>query len=383
MGELFHCPACERPLPLSADVAGVRIECPGCGHMFLAPSGTGREPSAEPVSVRASGLRMRTPEKWWVRQVTGRTFGPVDRAAVEAWLKEGRVGPGCLVAYEGAGSWRPIEQHFAALCAAQIRPGKRRNVYAPGRNLLAGLPMEGLLDAIADESPALSSSDRKKHQTIQERLAREVERSTLGLQWLGARSVRVGDGTPHDASSGTPARLMADSAVVGAVRWMEQEFHVVVPVGKLGQLPHEFFSVLPGGFATALGLRRLIQNRGGEGLWLDSASRSDSLLALDARDSHDELAEGVDWRWVSDDGNFEMILVWGMQVIPLGPQATLHVMQTAMQGALRRTFGFDWYLHRQHAFVTFRDVHGTTGDHEPHFLFANTTAQILNRLAGR
>jgi hypothetical protein len=140
------------------------------------------------------------------------------------------------------------------------------------------------------------------------------------------------------------------------------------------------FAVVSESFPSALALRRKSEHVFDHGVWSDHAGLPDSPLSKEARHAQVDLADGINWRWISPDADFEMILIWGFQVVPLGPRACLHMLQTGMLGALRRTFGVDWYLHRQHAFSKFRDHVAVKGDHEPHFLVGSLTAQLLNRL---
>lgn len=372
---VFHCPQCARPLPFSAELAGQEIECPACEHLFLAPvSFSELAPPPSPPTLKSGG-----PTRWWVRFPSGRPTGPVLREVVEGWIRDGRAGPGSLVAFEGAGSWRPIEAEFEALCTKHfIRPTRRPLPYAPRQNPLAGLPATGLLEAVPNYRQALPSDLRRKHLAVDDRLARECARSALGVELIGTRSMALSEITP--AVRHPPSKLVAESVVVAALRWMGQEFHLAVPWGPLGQMPHEFFSVLPGTFPTALALRRQGEDNPEDAFWLDSTGLTDTPLTRAARDAAPSLDSAINWRWISESGGYEMVLVWGVQCIPLGARQWLHLVATASQGALRRTFGIDWYLQRQQAAAHFRDRIPHIGDHEPHFLFGSVTGQVLCRL---
>jgi hypothetical protein len=314
-----------------------------------------------------------------VRLPTGRQLGPVDHPTVVQWIREERAGPGCLIAFEGGGSWRPIETEFPEVLAPRTLDVPQRD-YAPGKNVLTGLPGTGLLEPIPDAKFKLDPAVERLHRAAHERLAKECERSTLGVRLLGARSLQLRDSLPSEPGLGPPKKLIADSVLVAACRWMEQEFYILIPWGELGQLPHEIFSVVPERFPSALALRRKSEQVFDHGLWSDHSSLPDSPLAREARHAQVDLTDGINWRWLSPDAGLEMILIWGFQVVPLGPRACLHILQTSMLGALRRTFGVDWYLHRQHAFGKFREQLSGKGDHEPHFLFACLTGQLLNKL---
>ncbi|MGI8602567.1 MAG: hypothetical protein ACR2OZ_06160 [Verrucomicrobiales bacterium] len=318
------------------------------------------------------------PRRWWVRLSSGRQFGPFERTIVEQWINDGRAGPGSLIAHEGSVSWKPLEVAFPELCRA--RSAARNDIYAPGKNVLAALPRKGLLGAVQDDREKFDAGLARQHQAAHDRLARDTERSALGMQFLGSKSVRLRPSLPPEPGLGPPMRPATETLLFAAFQWMEQEIYLAVPWGEMGQLPHEFFSILPVAFPSSLALRRKSEHVFDHGVWVDVTGRTDSELAFLARQSQPGLVEGTNWRWVASGSDYEMILVWGLQIVPLGARACLHILQTSMQGALRRTFGIDWYLHRQHAFSSFRDHLTVPGDHEPHFLFGGTTAQLLSRL---
>jgi hypothetical protein len=366
----LQCPSCGKPLtPIEAS-RGVGVTCPQCGRDSSIP------PPPEP------GHKTPLPpptQRWWVRLPSGRHLGPADRPAVVQWIREDKVGSGCFVACDVGGSWKPIEKEFPEVLAPRAAESGWRD-YAPGKNILTGLPAAGLLDPFTDAAFKLDPDTERLHRAAHERLAKECERSTLGVRLLGAKSLQLRTRLPPEPGLGPPRRPVADSVLLAACQWMEQEFYVVIPWGELGQLPHEWFSVVPESFPSALALRRKSENVFDHGIWTDILGLPDSPLAREARHAQVDLTDGINWRWVSAETDFEMILIWGFQIVPLGPRACLHILQTGMLGALRRTFGVDWYLHRQHAFCKFRDHLAVKGDHEPHFLVASLTGQILNRL---
>lgn len=328
------------------------------------------------------GLTLRPPlppdARWWVRYPTGRQFGPVTRDVIVQWIAEGRAGTGCLVAHEGGGSWKPLESAFPEWTERQA--AVRRDPFAPGKNALLYLPNNGILEAVVCEREKLPRDMRKQHEATHERLEKEADRSALGLRFLGSKSITLERPLPFDPELDSPLRLVPEVLLIGSFRWMEQEFHIVVPWGRLGQMPHEYFSLLPGVFPSALALRRKNEHVFDHGVWLGADNTGNGIVAHEARLAQPELAEGIAWRWLTGDSAYEMILVWGLQIVPLGARGCLHVMQTAMHGALRRVYGLDWYLHRQHGFLHWRDRLHVTGDHHPHFLFGCSTGQLLGRL---
>jgi hypothetical protein len=372
---VFHCPLCSRPLPLSPEMAGQEITCPACEYLLLVPkSFTELTPPPSPPTINPDA-----PRRWWVRFPSGRANGPVAREVVEGWIRDGRAGPGSLVALEGANAWSAIEKEFEDLCAKHFVPRSRRQIpYAPRRNPLAGLPAARLLEAVPNYRQALPGELRRKHVAIDDRIARECARSTAGVELIGTRSLVLSEISP--TMRHPPSRLVAENVVMAALRSKDQEFYLTLPWGPLGQMPHEFFSILPGKFPSALALRRKGEENSDDPVWLDGSGRTDTPLTRAARDASPALAADVNWRWISESGGYEMVLVWSLQCVPLGARQWLHLMATACQGALRRTFGIDWYLQRQQAALQFRDGIAPAGDHEPHLLFGSVTGRVLCRL---
>ncbi len=360
----FPCPWCERRFQLTPEVAGRRVSCTDCGHHFDAP---------------VLDWPVEPPRRWYLRLVSGRLFGPVDRETVEQWIREERAGPGCLVAHEGAGSWMPLEREFAALCEA-LGHAHDGDACAPGPTALDDLPDHGWLDRLVDERALLPSEERRRHASLEARLVKECQRSAFGLAWGGAKSIRLRTRPEYDAPTRGLIRLEARSALVASLRWMEQDFGIVVPWSPLGVMAHEFFSILPGALPDALALRRLEADKFGGGLWLGPTGTAVDPLATAARAAQDSLANGLNWRWITADGNYEMTLVWGLQAVPLGPRRHLHILQTSPLGTLRRSFGLDWYLQRQQAFTAFRDGLSLPGAHGPHFLFSCSTGRVIDQV---
>jgi hypothetical protein len=303
------------------------------------------------------------PRAWFLRPPLGRLVGPMDREILEAWIMDGRAPSGSVVAYGGGGSWRPIEVEFAAvfrrLSAVYQMP------YAPRKAPLSGMPAVGILDAISCQRDELPLAVRQLHDAVHSRIEKECSRSVLGVQLLGTKSIHFPE-IVSLAEEDRLYRLMPTTLLVAAFRWVEQEFYLVVPWGPLGQMPHE---------------RRAGETAFEDGLWLDLSWIASSPLALAARSAHLPLADGGSWSWISTDGDFEMVLVWGLQCVPLGLGRTLHMAQTGIQGALRRSFGVDWYLERQQGFVRFQNLLNLPSEgHEPHFLLSSATAMLLNEL---
>ena len=100
-------------------------------------------------------------------------------------------------------------------------------------------------------------------------------------------------------------------------------------------------------------------------------------MAIAARRSQDELVAGIEWNWINRNKEFTMVLVWGLQAIPLGPDKFLHTIHTALRRRNRSEFGVLWYLERQSAFYRFSRRLSIPDTHEHHVLFSCATGQLL------
>jgi hypothetical protein len=160
-------------------------------------------------------------------------------------------------------------------------------------------------------------------------------------------------------------------------------FYVVVPWGKLGRLPHELFSILPGRLPHPVALRRGCENAFGSGQWIGINGEESDVVALAARRSREDLTSGIIWNWFSRSREFTMVQVWGVQGVPLGPEKFLHAVQTNSRGPSGSELGLLWYLERQSAFYRFARRLSVPDTHESHVLFGSCTGRILTIIADR
>lgn len=133
------CPGCGRGLELPDLPAGARIRCPACSHVFVREEGRGvtttsRVPSlalgpgpsaggAVPdSSVRQTSENSPAPPtptarapRWQLRTPEGLVFGPVDRAQLDQWVREGRVTADCQVRDEVEDQWHAADEIYPAL----------------------------------------------------------------------------------------------------------------------------------------------------------------------------------------------------------------------------------------------------------------------------
>ena len=82
-----------------------------------------------PTSASPSGGSGATGERWLMRAEDGRVYGPVSRADLDGWAREGRVSPRASLAREGTEAWQPAVQLYPHL-ASQGSLGGGSNPFA-------------------------------------------------------------------------------------------------------------------------------------------------------------------------------------------------------------------------------------------------------------
>jgi hypothetical protein len=157
----------------------------------------------------------------------------------------------------------------------------------------------------------------------------------------------------------------------------------VVPWSRMGRLPHEIFSILPGALPHSLALRRAKEEHFAGGLWIGIDGRDDSVPSISAGRSQDQLSAGIVWNWYSERRDYTMVQVWGVQAVPLGAEKFVHMVQTNGRGPGGCELGLMWYLEKQSGFYRFARRLHTQGSHETHVLFASCAGQLLCRAAHR
>ena len=104
----FVCPQCQQHLKVAGAAGGKQVRCPRC-HAIV------RVPDTDQTAVNSSQL-------WVVRTDDGRTYGPVSRAELSAWVNEGRVYANCQISPEGACQWMWAAELFPQLAASGPGP---------------------------------------------------------------------------------------------------------------------------------------------------------------------------------------------------------------------------------------------------------------------
>ena len=365
----FLCDNCQTKYQHDPALVGQAIRCKMCGYVFRVPAET-------MVDLKEKD---RGTGRWFLRFPNGRQFGPVVRDALLEWVQEGRANGESWSHEEGTHDWVQLKEAFPelvkAINEAPVDP------YAPEALSVRNIPAVGLLDYWPDEFEMLSPQERANHEEVTERLQYECQRSMGVVKLRGRRSVRVGDKVVFGESARLPEEARPESLTVFALGNQSGEFYLVVPWCKLGRLAHEFVSIIPGRLPSSIALRRHGEEGFQGGQWVGISGTENDVLAVAARRVQDELAGGVKWQWFSAGQDFMMILVWGMQAVPLGDEKFLHMMQTACMGPTQQEFGLLWYLERQSAFYRFSRRLSLPQDHETHFLFSTSAGQLFANLS--
>jgi predicted Zn finger-like uncharacterized protein len=365
----FLCDNCQTRYQHDAGLVGQAIRCKMCGYVFRVPSEALVDLAEKP---RGTG-------RWFLRFPNGRQFGPVVRDVVAEWIHEGRATGESWVIEEGTQDWKQVQDAFPDLVKqiteAPVDP------YAPEPLSVTRIPAAGLLDYWPDEFEFLSHREQEQHHQVTEWLQAECQRTMGVVRLRGRRSVRIGEKVVFGESTRMPEEARPESLTVFALGNQNNEFYLVVPWSKLGRLAHEFVSIIPGRLPSSIALRRRGEDSFGGGQWVGISGTENDILAVAAKRTQDDLAKDIRWQWFSEGGDFTMILVWGLQAVPLGDEKFLHMMQTATMGPQHRDFGLLWYLERQSAFYRFSRRLSIPHDHETHFLFSTSSGQLFASLS--
>ncbi len=366
----FLCDNCQTKYQHDPALVGQAIRCKMCGYVFRVPAET-------TVDLKET---YRGTGRWYLRFPNGKQFGPVVKNVVAEWVHEGRADGESWIFEEGTHDWVQLREVFPqlvkAISEAPVDP------YAPEPLSVTRIPASGLLDYWPDEFDLLSEREQAEHEQATEWLQQECQRSMGVFRIRGRRSIRVGDKVVFGESKRLPEEARPESLTVFALTNQGGEFYLVVPWSKLGRLAHEFVSIIPGRLPSSIALRRQGEEGFLGGQWVGICGTENDVLAVAARRMQDELTRGIRWQWFSEKKDFTMILVWGLQAVPLGDEKFLHMMQTACMGPTGQESGVLWYLERQSAFYRFSRRLSLPQDHETHFLFSTSSGQLFATLSG-
>lgn len=96
---------------MAEENAGKQARCPACGSVYTIPfpNATPREPAADPLTPLPIEPSSPESEQFWMRTAEGVQYGPVDRATLDRWFAEGRIGPGYLLRQSEVENWQAAE----------------------------------------------------------------------------------------------------------------------------------------------------------------------------------------------------------------------------------------------------------------------------------
>ena len=119
------CAGCGKRLAVADEFAGRRARCPACGHTYTVPPAGSSAYPGEPATIQplqssefpahGSFSKSANPESsndqqggnFWMKATNGQEYGPVDRATLDRWFVEGRIGAGYQIRNSEFGDWQP------------------------------------------------------------------------------------------------------------------------------------------------------------------------------------------------------------------------------------------------------------------------------------
>lgn len=155
------CSGCGQKLSVADENAGKRARCPACGQIYTIPQpggagGTGHpDPRLGETAPHPSGgantpqghsgptaSGAHSPEQYWMRATDGAEYGPADRATLNRWFAEGRVGPGYMIRQHEPGNWQSAEAFRPQIdqphTASSSNPYTDQNPYRPAPTTPSG-----------------------------------------------------------------------------------------------------------------------------------------------------------------------------------------------------------------------------------------------------
>lgn len=102
------CPSCNAKLKAPDSAAGKRTKCPKCQTVIAVPADAPQAPAGSPGAGKKA-------ENWYMQTTDGSQFGPVPRAELDEWFKEGRISADCQLLKEGADQWQWASEIYPTL----------------------------------------------------------------------------------------------------------------------------------------------------------------------------------------------------------------------------------------------------------------------------
>lgn len=102
------CPSCNAKLKAPDTAAGKKTKCPKCQAVIAVPADAPQAPTGSPGAGKKA-------ESWYMQATDGSQFGPVPRAELDEWFKEGRISADCQLLKEGADQWQWASEIYPSL----------------------------------------------------------------------------------------------------------------------------------------------------------------------------------------------------------------------------------------------------------------------------
>lgn len=126
------CNGCAKKLRVGDEHAGKKARCPDCGTIYTVPAATAPSRStfddleAQPAITGSESFqplpsfanppaKVLATDRWLMKIDDGREFGPVDRATLDQWYGERRIGPQTQLRRESDSQWQPAHNVYPAL----------------------------------------------------------------------------------------------------------------------------------------------------------------------------------------------------------------------------------------------------------------------------
>ncbi len=147
------CSGCGKRLAVADEFAGRRARCPACGNTYTVPalSNSAVEateipsvtpifdsaqplPSLDSFSSNAGSANAQLGGNFWMKATNGQEYGPVDRATLDRWFVEGRIGAGYQIRSSEFGDWQPATAFQQGLPSGNAASQPYRPVAASSTN---------------------------------------------------------------------------------------------------------------------------------------------------------------------------------------------------------------------------------------------------------
>ncbi len=113
-----QCSGCGQRLAVADEHAGKQARCPSCGQVYTVavhPPETPITAELDPglaettAGTDSTAGEALTDQQFWMQTGDGAQYGPVDRANLNRWFSEGRVGKGYQIREGQVGPWQPAD----------------------------------------------------------------------------------------------------------------------------------------------------------------------------------------------------------------------------------------------------------------------------------